>query len=426
MNYSNELKVAVRHLTQNYVLPQLHPAMVAQWILESERGFSKLAREFRNFAGMKWRKELTGIGESRLIDVPSEPTPTDFTWFASPQKFVQGFYRFLDREPYDGWRNSQTAKDYIEHIGNTWATDPRYVEKVKALIPEAEKLISAMKKENDMPDPQWFELYKNMLGGSFLVAYSGSEALFRTPLRTTADFNNIYSLFGEHNLEVAPEGKLMPVTDQKTLIELEADKNPIAPPKPPVNDGELKGLRVFLEAGHGWSGSSFDPGAVGHVQEWTQNKIQATACAKWLRARGAEVRLELYERGTPARDLRTRGRIAGGSDVFVSFHHNAFNGKAQGTETCIDRLADKDDRALAEIIQSHMMKVSPFTNRGIKQQGLGVLRGAKPGCFAACLTEAYFVDGPRIQNPDELDKKLGIAVAQGIVEFAQASGKIGK
>jgi len=73
----------------------------------------------------------------------------------------------------------------------------------------------------------------------------------------------------------------MPVTEQKTIADLHQNQKPVPQPEKP--SAELAGLKVFLEAGHGWSGSSFDPGAVGHVQEWTQNKIQANACAQWLR-----------------------------------------------------------------------------------------------------------------------------------------------
>ena len=93
MNYTNDLKAAVKHLTQNYVLPELHPAIVAQLILESERGHSKLAREFRNFAGMKWRKELEGIGKSRLIDVDSDFDfdPKDFSNDGFCCGYVNGF-----------------------------------------------------------------------------------------------------------------------------------------------------------------------------------------------------------------------------------------------------------------------------------------------------------------------------------------------
>lgn len=416
MNYTSNFLEAVRLLTTKENA-ELHPAMVAQWILESDRGNSRLAREFRNFAGMKWRDEILDLAEGRLIDVPSEPAPVRFAWFETVQDFVDGFYRFLDRSPYAGWRNTHSPAEYIEHIGPTWAADPEYVRKVRGLIPEATELLRRYRASGDLNRAQWFELYKNTSGGAWAIGYNASTPLFRTPLSTTEDYARIYELFGRHNVEVAPNGKTMPVAQ---LIYL----NEHGKPETPKPSGELKGLKVFLEAGHGWSGNSFDPGAVGHVQEWTQNKIMAQACADWLRARGAEVRLELYNKGTPARDLRTRGRIGGGSDVFVSFHHNAFNGQAQGTETCIDRLADSDDRKLAETVQAAMMRVSPFTNRGIKQQGLGVLRGAKPGSFAACLTEAYFVDGPKLKNSDELDKKLGVAVAQGIAKFAKAVGKI--
>jgi len=128
--YTNDFLAAVKHLN-NYVLERLHPAMVAQWILESDRGNSKLARDAKNFAGMKWRKELSGIGLPILIDVPSEPYPMEFAAFATPQDFVRGFYKFLDREPYAGWRNTVSPEQYIEHIGSTWAADPDTLQKSK-------------------------------------------------------------------------------------------------------------------------------------------------------------------------------------------------------------------------------------------------------------------------------------------------------
>jgi len=41
--------------------PALRMVTLAQWILESGRGTSRLATEYGNFAGLKWRPEMQGF-----------------------------------------------------------------------------------------------------------------------------------------------------------------------------------------------------------------------------------------------------------------------------------------------------------------------------------------------------------------------------
>jgi len=115
-------------------------ASVAQFILESGRGSSELAREFNNFAGMKWRPEMEGYATRVLVDAPSETAY--FCSFGDVEEFVKGYWRFLDRPPYDGWEEHATDPfEFIDFIAETWAADPAYAEKLKDLIGEAEQLI---------------------------------------------------------------------------------------------------------------------------------------------------------------------------------------------------------------------------------------------------------------------------------------------
>lgn len=229
--YTPDFREAVKDLVENYTKKDLHPAIVAQWILESDRGNSKLAREFRNFAGMKWRDELINFGEGRLINVPSEPAPVRFAWFKTIQDFVDGFYRFLDRSPYVGWRDTKSPEEYIEHIGGTWATDLAYIAKVKALIPEARELIEQLRNGTmGAVQPTWFELYK--VGNDIsLIAMAGSQALWQMTVKRLSEIKQICDLYGDHNVEVAPAAKVRPIVPTLHLDDLK--ESPTETGKPP-------------------------------------------------------------------------------------------------------------------------------------------------------------------------------------------------
>ncbi|NJR67063.1 MAG: glucosaminidase domain-containing protein [Leptolyngbyaceae cyanobacterium CRU_2_3] len=45
----------------NIDFSQLKGITIAQWLLESGRGTSRLATEHLNFGGLKWRSEMTGF-----------------------------------------------------------------------------------------------------------------------------------------------------------------------------------------------------------------------------------------------------------------------------------------------------------------------------------------------------------------------------
>ncbi|MBE9004870.1 N-acetylmuramoyl-L-alanine amidase [Fortiea sp. LEGE XX443] len=102
--------------------PQLATACLAQAILESGRGTSDLAKLHQNYHGMKWRKELQGIAQSVYYSTNSEPTGGDtFCKFANAVDAVHGYWRFVDRAPYKGWRDhTNSAEDFFAFIGPIW------------------------------------------------------------------------------------------------------------------------------------------------------------------------------------------------------------------------------------------------------------------------------------------------------------------
>lgn len=127
-------------LNRNRDYRNIHSACIAQFILESGRGTSELARDHNNFAGIKWRPELAGLAEKKLIEAPSETAY--FCSFASIDDFIEGYWTFLERRPYEGWEaHTSDPYSFIDFIAPKWATDPAYSEKLKDLLGEADALI---------------------------------------------------------------------------------------------------------------------------------------------------------------------------------------------------------------------------------------------------------------------------------------------
>lgn len=213
MMYNNNLLAAIESLVSKYYQHHsLHVAIVAQWLLESDRGNSKLAIEHNNFAGMKWREELKPHAIAKDIKVPSEPTQVKFAYFETPAKFVDGYFAFLSRLPYRGWETRNDPQDFIAFIGARWATDPNYRKKVVRMFPEANELITKLERgvrDTQLVDATWFEFYPYERGVS-VVAYAGSVPLYQFVLTDTLELSKLHALFGLHNVETAPPGKTKP------------------------------------------------------------------------------------------------------------------------------------------------------------------------------------------------------------------------
>lgn len=150
--YSSDfLNMIQAFLDRENEFEQILPANIAQFILESGRGLSNLAIEHKNFAGMKWRKEMKGIAHKKLVKANTETA--FFCSFDSVAKFAEGYWVFLDRPPYKGWRdNTSDPEDFIDFIAPIWAADVAYSEKLKDLLGEASELIERHLDGRLLPD----------------------------------------------------------------------------------------------------------------------------------------------------------------------------------------------------------------------------------------------------------------------------------
>lgn len=125
----------------NIDFPQLKGITIAQWLLESGRGTSRLATEHFNFGGLKWREGM------KEFATPVEYQASDgwdkYCKFESVEKFIKGYWYFLERSPYEGWRNNaDSAEEFIRFIGPIYASDSNYAAKVLNVYSEAKQLLA--------------------------------------------------------------------------------------------------------------------------------------------------------------------------------------------------------------------------------------------------------------------------------------------
>ena len=139
MHSWNELVAEVR--IADIPAPALRIVTLAQWILESGRGTSVLAREHANFGGLKWRDEMKGFATP--VTHGAHDGFDSYCSFENPRAFVRGYWRFVARPVYSGWEEfASDPKGYIEFLKSRgYAADSSYVEKVLTLMSEAAELL---------------------------------------------------------------------------------------------------------------------------------------------------------------------------------------------------------------------------------------------------------------------------------------------
>lgn len=106
----------------NIELPGLAVACLAQAIAESGREDSDLAKEHNNHHGMKWRPEMKGIATPVTYATSSEPSGSaEFCKFATKEDAVRGYWSFLERAPYEGFRDHATTPEkFLAFVGPIW------------------------------------------------------------------------------------------------------------------------------------------------------------------------------------------------------------------------------------------------------------------------------------------------------------------
>jgi len=123
--------------------PALKVAYLAQCILESSSGRSELFKEGGNPTGIKWRQEMEGFATQLDLETPTEPNGATWCSWDTPEKAIDGYWRFIRRKRYQGWENYKNdPMKYIEHLVRCgYATDHIYIEKVTSLFSKAEELL---------------------------------------------------------------------------------------------------------------------------------------------------------------------------------------------------------------------------------------------------------------------------------------------
>ena len=202
------------------------------------------------------------------------------------------------------------------------------------------------------------------------------------------------------------------------IIDLNSpDPSPLESAVPSPGSG-LSGKRIVLDPGHGEVENGVnDPGAKNRKLNLNERDLvrkQADMIASSLQSQGASVEIVENNTGMSLRQIGARGA---GSDCFVSLHLNAFNSSAQGHEVLIDTNGTSVDNALANLINAELDSALSISNRGVKRQGLGVLRGV-PWPVPAVLVESFFIDAVTDAGTMEsLITTSADAIAKGISRF---------
>lgn len=443
--------------------PGLMAVTLAQWMLESGRGTSGLARRFYNFAGLKWRAEMASdaAGDPRGAARPQNYLAHDgrdeYCAFTDVTNFIFGYWRFIGRSPYRGFEiYANDPEGYIGFLkGAHYAADPSYVSKVLGLLPDAEALLASA---GGRPHP----------GDGGVLRGRGAETRGAAPEPARED--GIYLLSGPAGrVEEWQQGALVQSDDtgrdaDRLYRFLDRTRAPgffvigggmggsmgvapevgadLAPPLVPMEEedehdvavGQLAGLRIALDAGHGYfrrgRRSGHDPGAVNThegIKEYQLNVLTVGAAAARLRELGAMVSAFIYDNPEERLSLYEKGRRADGHHLFISCHHNAAeSASAQGTETLLHERSDRrssDDEQLAGAVNAALVRALGLADRtrgrGYRPRALGVLTGANRLVQAKCLIEPFFISDRSMTLPQaqQLATRAGEALAEGVAEY---------
>lgn len=187
--------------------------------------------------------------------------------------------------------------------------------------------------------------------------------------------------------------------------------------------------KIGLDAGHGLktAGKQTPDG----IKEWTLNDKVRDKIVNYLKDYDVEFLFTDNDEGNVDEALKTRRStyLNAKVDLFISTHHNAFNGKwneATGVEVWVDKNCTAEDMKLAELIYKNLPKYTGLKGRGIKKEDWLVINQNK---ITAVLVEGGFMDS-KIDYPvitsDKGQDGYARAVAEGIIEFLGLTKKESK
>ena len=189
----------------------------------------------------------------------------------------------------------------------------------------------------------------------------------------------------------------------------------------------LAGVTIVVDPGHGGP----DTGAIGATGTYEKNNTLAVGLnlASLLRSAGARVILTRSTDVTPAvgtyselSDLQARTKIANdqNADLYISLHNDAFSNPAVGGTSTYYSSASPvtaQSKALADSIQSELVKVIALNDRGVKDAAFYVIKNTK---MPAVLVEIGFISNPteeQLLGSSDFQRKAALGVYRGILRF---------
>lgn len=140
--YQNDFIKKISSSVQKYAPKYnilVNSPIIAQAILESAFGKSKLATDAFNYFGMKCGKSYTGekitLNTREVVDGKNITVSADFRKYKSMAGGVKGYFDFINTSRYQNLKGITDPQTYLDTIkSDGYATDPHYVSALMAVI----------------------------------------------------------------------------------------------------------------------------------------------------------------------------------------------------------------------------------------------------------------------------------------------------
>lgn len=337
---------------------------IAQWILESGRGESALFMQYNNAGGIKWRKEMLPFGEP--IMYKAHDGSTEYVNFRSLESFIDGYWAFINRSIYDGWKNSPTPEHYIRFIAQCgYCPTVGYADEVLALVPFAEKLLSESKvAPKEVTTVKLFNI-SNELG---VVVYKDKRATLAQRTTSTKALLDTLTILA------------------KDVVITMANKDDIWPGDN-TSPRAMSRKKVMVNAGH--AGSAGATGTNKAIKEEYFNALQAKTIQEILNKNG--IMCDIINQDTHG-GLSGVGKAAKDYDIAIALHFNA----ADGVEHGVEWLGGSNKPAtmkFAEKVCRLIATTYSYKYRGMSKRSVTVTSEFdKTACPIAFLIESEFID----------------------------------
>ncbi|MGK7940359.1 MAG: peptidoglycan DD-metalloendopeptidase family protein [Crocosphaera sp.] len=252
--YPKPFQKWVEVVARSNLQQQFKIGILAQSLHESGRGSSELALKVNNFNGMHFRNVHEDIDGVTTYSYKGE---NDWICANTPQTYLDCYLAFINRDRYQGWRQTDTPYNFIKHLFDRgYATDPEYMSKVNKFFKEAEDILFF-----DTPPEEhgWYRIAKCTQDNDYyLVCMAGGEAISKVALdRTVADLSEVLgNMLNKH-----PNARTWTADSSMDLSGV-----PLYHPDGPIDDEILKGKHFLLDPGHSQQSS----GAQGYAPDYPQ------------------------------------------------------------------------------------------------------------------------------------------------------------